>query len=114
MLPSPSEHSDDSATRRRPGVGFPRKFEVPRGLPSIPRLPPVTIPAEPAFHPGYHSSWVARRHPSLEELQNKTMRDNAALFASAQWFSSVGVRDLDGIKNNFADDAGMLRGNLPL
>ena len=41
------------------------------------------------------------------------MRQYSALFATAKWFSVVGVRDLAGIDRTFADGAGMLPGNLP-
>ena len=114
MLPSPWEHSDEAPSRKRPGVGFSQTPDIPRSLPSVPRLAPVTSSSEPAFQPGYYSSWVARRYPSLDELQDKSMRDHASLFASAQWFSSVGIRDLDDIQNNFADAAGILPGSIPM
>ena len=114
-MPSPpTVSSDEAPPRKRPGVGFLRKPKIPQSLPSVPRLPPVTNPADPAFHPGYHASCVARRYPSLDELQDKSMRNHASLFASAQWFSSVSIRDLDDIRNTFSDAAGMLPGNLPM
>ena len=35
-------------------------------------------------------------------------------FLQLKWFSSVGIRDLGDIRNNFSDAAGMLPGNLPM
>ena len=68
-----------------------------------------------AFHPGCDPyAPVVRHFPFLELLQDKSMRQRPALFATAKWFSVTGVRDYIDIEHSFADGAGMLPGNLPL
>ena len=42
------------------------------------------------------------------------MHEHPSLFASARWFSTVGIRDVSTIEHQFSDDAGMLPGNLPV
>lgn len=62
------ERSDEIPASKRPDVGFPHTPDVPRGLHSIPRLPPVSNVSGPVFHPGCDPcAPVARCLHSLEQ-----------------------------------------------
>ena len=115
MPPPASEGTVDITNKVGPGVDHARRPSAPWELLPVPRLPPLSNISAPGFHPGRdpHAP-VTRRFPSLELLQNKSMRQHPALFATAKWFSVTVVRDYIDIDHSFADGAGMLPGNLPL
>ena len=115
MFPSSPSHASGGTNHKRHGVGFSSASHDPLGLLSVPRLPPDPHHGDPAFHVGVDPNAPSpRRYPTASELHDKAMRLNPVLFASARWFSVIGVCSYNDIAHSFADGAGMLPGQIPL